>query len=198
MIGWLIMWLFFSPPPLLSASLLSHSWRLSSKIHILSQSSSQAKKIFFFTFFLTNLISSTSFRGTAIRACSDESSYILRAGIDTWKLSKSSLRGDERRWEEMRWTRRYPRSNVNLKEQFTLKSKILDNKNWTECNQIGGTQCLVFKVPRGYIWKPQLDWIFTEIMTQLLKIIHRPCCEQLNAGNIFYQLNYTCQLYHFL
>ena len=136
MIGWLIMWLFFFfPPPLLSASLLSHSWRLSSKIHILSQSSSQAKRIFFFFFFFTNLISPTTFRGAAIRACSDESSYIQRASIvyirEKSKSSKSSWR-----WEEMWWDG--PQGNlrvyVNLKKQFTLISKIL-NKNWTEYNR---------------------------------------------------------------
>lgn len=38
--------------------------------------------------------------------------------------------------------------------------------------------------------------LFPEIMTKLLKIIHRPCCEQFCVGTIFFLPNYTCQLYH--
>lgn len=32
----------------------------------------------------------------------------------------------------------------------------------------------------------QLKDLFTEIMTRLLKIIHRPCCEQFHVGTIFF------------
>ena len=37
--------------------------------------------------------------------------------------------------------------------------------------------------------------IFSEIRTRLLRIIHRPCCEQFHVGIIFFLPNYTHQLY---
>ena len=37
-----------------------------------------------------------------------------------------------------------------------------------------------------YNGKTQQQYVFPEVMTQLLKIIHRPCCEELHVGTTFF------------
>lgn len=39
---------------------------------------------------------------------------------------------------------------------------------------------VVLKVPKIYIWKTQRQFLFPNVMTQLLTNIHRPCCVQFH------------------
>ena len=56
----------------------------------------------------------------------------------------------------------------------------------SKIKEINGTRLLVLKAPKIYIWKIQNQCLFLEIMTQLLKIIHRPCWEQFHVGTVFF------------
>jgi len=47
----------------------------------------------------------------------------------------------------------------------------------TSIIELDGTQLVVLKAPEKYIWKSQQQCLSPEIMTLLLKIIHRPCCQ---------------------
>ena len=50
---------------------------------------------------------------------------------------------------------------------------------------------MALKEMNKYIKNTQQQCVFPEIMTWLLKIIHRPCREQFHQGAIFFLLNYT-------
>ena len=45
--------------------------------------------------------------------------------------------------------------------------------------------CGAQSAPIEYIRKTQQQCLFTKILSELLKIIHRPCCERFHAGTYF-------------
>ena len=57
--------------------------------------------------------------------------------------------------------------------------------------ELGGAQLVV------HLKKTQQKCLCPEIMTLFLKIIHRPCCEQLRVRTTFCLQDYTCQPYHY-
>ncbi|MDF4377384.1 hypothetical protein P3378_24580, partial [Vibrio parahaemolyticus] len=52
--------------------------------------------------------------------------------------------------------------------------------------ELDGTQLVMLKVAQNTFEQQQhqQQCVFPEIMTWLLKIIHRPCCEQFHVGTI--------------
>ena len=50
---------------------------------------------------------------------------------------------------------------------------------------LNGALNVVLTVPKKYIWKIQHQHLFSEIMTLLHKITHRPCCAQFHVGTTF-------------
>lgn len=65
---------------------------------------------------------------------------------------------------------------ISAKEMSTFPSGIME---------YDGTRLAVLKMSKKCIWKTQQHWLFSEIMTQLFKIIHRPCCWQFHVETIF-------------
>ena len=62
--------------------------------------------------------------------------------------------------------------------------------------ELDGTLLVALKAPKSYICKSQQQCLSPWNMSQLLKIIHRHCCEQCQVGTVFFPLSYTCQPYY--
>ena len=59
---------------------------------------------------------------------------------------------------------------------------------------LNGRSPMVLKAPKNTSEELNSNVFLPEIMTRLLKIIHRSCFEQFHVGTTFFLLNYTCQI----
>ena len=79
-----------------------------------------------------------------------------------------------------------------LQFNLYLKGIVADVCLLSNIIKLDGTQLVVLKVPKNTFEKIQNQCLFPNIMVWLLKIIHRPCCEQFHVGTTFFLQSNTC------